>query len=97
MDMRCPRCAEPWDNYEFHEAAKATDTSYKEQIASFQRLGCVSISQAMDGYVVDETTSPICERDPKVAGIANALAEIMGDDTDGIMSGMEDAEALGYL
>jgi hypothetical protein len=102
MDLYCPRCAEPWDNDCFHEevearkAAGEKDASYRKVTREFHADGCIALRES-------HGVSSQCEKAPAGSGaenramIAGLAAELMGDDTDGIASMMDDAEFLGML
>lgn len=84
MDMICPICREPWDNDELHEAvAEGKYPNYDAAYKAFRTKGC--------GEVYENTA---CKPD---AGTAARLevADLLGDDSDGYMAMMEDADAMG--
>ena len=84
MDIRCPRCLEPWDHDELHERAAELESTHDEVSADFRRRGCVALGG-----------SP-CERDGR-SDVAAIIYELAGDDMDGAASDFEDAEFLGLL
>lgn len=86
MDVYCPKCGEPVDNDEFHDAAEAQSSSYKKVVAAFQRRGCEALgfppcraphSLSQPGRVARATA-------------ASALYDILGDDMDGVAAMLED-------
>ena len=89
MDIYCPVCGEPWENDTLHDYAEETNSTYKNVYRSFINDGCGTAFS---------TWGVTCEPNPSMrTHLMGVLAEIMGDDVDGIMSGMEDAEAWGLL
>lgn len=84
MDLRCPRCAEPVDNDEIHEAVPTVGyEDYTEALRAFQSEGCVALFGG---------AAP-CER--AEGGLyASALYDLLGDDADGAAAMMEDFEYL---
>ncbi len=99
MDVRCPKCNEPWDNDELHEtiaedwyrahseADLPTGDAYRPLytaiVARFQQVGCE----------VFGTSHADTEANPGVA----LIYELLGDDMDGAASLIEDAEAGGLM
>lgn len=86
MDVYCPKCGEPFDPYEFHDAAKTAGTTYAAIAAAFRRNGCAAVDMAC-------TPRPDSHR----AALAAEVLELMGDDIDGAAAILEDAERLGIL
>jgi len=87
MDIYCPKCGEPWDADEFHYVAEENETTYREELAKFSRIGC----QVFDGQ-------PCADPEDRRRALAMSVAlELMGDDVDGIAAMMGDAEALGMF
>lgn len=85
MDIRCPNCREPWDNDELHYEAEATGSTYAELSKRFRREGC--------GAVFGNSACQAGRRDTVIGGVY----DLMGDDMDGAMSMLEDAEMMGLL
>ena len=86
MDMYCPRCAEPWDNDFFHEVAEEKGQTYRQTVDDFYQRGCVALGGSQ------------CERTGSLrAEMSAVLRDVMGDDTDGIMSELDSAEHLGLF
>jgi hypothetical protein len=81
MDMLCPKCGEPFENDHFHDVAKEMGSTYTEVTRAFMERGCEAIALKH---------GPGKAR-PEVA----VLYELLGDDTDGAMSMIEDM-GLGY-
>ena len=90
MDIYCPVCGEPWDNDTLHDYAEEFDSTYEKVWHSFRDNGC--------GVAFAEWKIISCvKRNNMRTTYMSALSEIMGDDVDGIMSMMEDAEYLGMM
>lgn len=83
MDMRCPICLEPWDNDEFHEVEGET---YRSAVRRFRQEGCA---------VFGSSHGEVASSDQRA--IVRELMDFAGDDTDGLMSMLEDADAEGML
>ena len=79
MDLYCPVCTEPVDNDSIHEEARATAMSYVTVLRDFQARGCVAV-----GFGDCE---PVDSEDRLVI---QAMNDLLGDDSDGIMAMMED-------
>ena len=79
MDIRCPRCGEPWDTYEFHDVPGMT---YKQALDLFYKKGC--------GVVF--SGKPCQANNSLSAQKAKVLREVLGDDVDGIAAMTEDFE-----
>jgi hypothetical protein len=95
MDIICPRCAEPMDLYELHEFNSsesylgAIPMTFDEARKVFfdPSQGC---GQLFNGKPCDKVES--------IAADASALlADMLGDDVDGIAAMMEDFEYMGML
>lgn len=81
MDLYCTRCAEPWDNDEFHYVAEEQGSTYKEVAANFRAEGCKAV------------TGKLCERKATDMGLAaEAMYDLLGDDMDGAAAMLEDFE-----
>ena len=88
MDVYCVRCGEPWDNDTFHDAAQEQGKTYTEVMRDFQSRGCIAI-----GWQATE-----CERQPSQrTEVMSMLFDLLGDDVDGAMVEMEDAEMMGLF
>ena len=83
MDLRCPRCAEPTDTDEIHDAVPTMGyENYTEALRAFQSEGCAAIWGGTP-----------CER--AEGGLyASALYDLLGDDSDGAAAMMEDFDFL---
>jgi hypothetical protein len=99
MDIRCPKCGEPWDFDTLHEEAQERygirygeagydSVSYQRVYAAvrdeFQAKGCAALSFA----------SP-CSETTDRGRTAAAIYDLLGDDMDGAAAMLEDAELLG--
>lgn len=90
MDIYCPVCAEPWDNDTLHEYAEENDSTYNKVYRAFMNDGC--------GVAFATWNIDTCEKvDNMTTSLMSVLVDIMGDDVDGIMSGMEDAREWGLI
>ena len=90
MDIYCPMCSEPWENDTLHEYAEETGSTYSEVSRAFRTNGC---GEAFKTWNITSCHKVTNSRTATMA----VLMEIMGDDMDGIVSGMEDAEYMGLL
>lgn len=88
MDINCPKCAEPTDNDELHEAVAAGDfANYKEALHAFQSQGCEALR-----FTCNPETLGSFE-----AVVADAMYDLLGDDADGASAMMEDFRYMGML
>lgn len=85
MDIRCPKCGEPWDHDELHEEAQSRGTDYTTVMREFQSVGCEAFG-CSHGHVDDDA-----------AMLASMTYDLMGDDMDGAASMFDDAEYFGIL
>lgn len=106
MDVHCSSCGEPWDTYHLrHDAIFETDLDAEEAkrwrgLPSSQRLSSLYREKLLDaGYqfgasILDVIHCPCCPKDAKPnadrAALKAGLAEILGDDEDGLAAMMED-------
>jgi hypothetical protein len=84
MDVYCPRCGEPMDPDEFHDVS---DLTYQQAQRKFFSEGC---GMLFNGKPCEERKSLRTEA-------STILAELLGDDVDGIAAMMEDFEFAGML
>lgn len=85
MDIYCTKCGEPWELDTFHDTAAEQGISWESAVAEFRRVGCVAIG---DGARCE---TPLRESAAAMrADAAGLLFELLGDDTDGIASMLED-------
>ena len=84
MDIRCGICAEPWDLDSLHDEADYRGVSFDDIRRDFTRNGCIALG------------GDKCER-TDAGYIVSELADILGDDVDGLASILEDAESLGIF
>ena len=110
MEIYCV-CGEPWDNYHMRfDAIQETDLPDKVKKdwdgkltpiieAAFERDGWRFVSHNM--YAISQC--PACKNNPqnktkegreKVA-MRQALVEVLGDDSDGLISELNDMESMG--
>jgi len=91
MDIYCNRCGEPWDVDTFHDVADDLGVSFDAALARFYADGC-----AGTGWVKRCDVAP--DGPARVrASVSGMLAEVLGDDVDGIASELADAEFFGWL
>jgi hypothetical protein len=88
-DIRCPKCLEPWDNDSLHEAVdEGLFPNYDAAAKAFRKDGCAAIGGRHN------------QVDPESAGAratVSMIYDLLGDDMDGAMSEMDDAEMMGLL
>lgn len=94
MDIKCPKCGEPWDMDSLHDetdyrlsrpewAGKEYSAVYSEVSADFRAEGC----RAIYGAKCSGATA-----DPVVA----VLYDLLGDDLDGAASIFDDLDFLDF-
>lgn len=81
MDIKCPKCGEPWENDSLHEYAEEAGSTYAQVAKTFRVKGC---GTAFAGWGVST-----CVADGK-SELRNALADLLGDDMDGYAAMCED-------
>lgn len=93
MDIRCPKCGEPWDNDTIHERVAELNAetvgdagqrlvhfSYRTVAADFRKRGCAALgTDCWNGAV-----------DTEAAEAAATLYELLGDDMDGAAAMLDD-------
>jgi hypothetical protein len=84
MDIRCPRCTEPWDLDTLHDTAEANGVTFAAVRRAFYADGCAALTQP--GWVI----APCEPVDSPQAAMLGVLAELMGDDVDGYCADAED-------
>lgn len=84
MDIYCTRCGEPWDMDVIHDIAEDHDIEYGQAHKLFLKNGCLA---------VDETITCL-KQNKQVSAMYAVLADLMGDDVDGIAATLEDFEYL---
>jgi hypothetical protein len=89
MDVYCRNCGEPWENETLHEVAEEMGKTYSQVAKAFSTKGC----KAFDGS--DYETSH-CTADSR-ANARGAIADLLGDDMDGMSAMLEDLEYMGLL
>jgi len=90
MDVRCRRCGEPVDIDHFHDVAEELGTTFDRVRSAFMAKGCEALGEA-------QCEKTAWGRDGAGTMIVDALADLLGDDIDGIASELADAEWLGLL
>lgn len=84
MDIRCPICSEPWDLDELHDVP---GMSFEEARQRFYSEGC---GMTFGSKTCEPADAQASER----AAISSALADLLGDDIDGIAAMEEDYDYL---
>lgn len=84
MDIRCIICGEPWDLDELRYIAEEEGLTYSKVRADFFSRGCVVLG-----------ANPC--RATESGMVAGLIADLMGDDLDGMASMLDDAEYLGLI
>lgn len=88
MDIYCPRCSEPWDVYELHTAVEeGYAADYNDARRQFYSVGC----NALFGG------TPCRENRTLRSEASLALADVLGEDIDGIASMLDDFDAIGMF
>ena len=106
MDVHCSTCGEPWDvDHLRHDAVFDTDLSEEEaqawgslsrkaRLASRYRQKFKAAGWQFGGSILDVKHCPCCPKgaqiNPDKAAAKAALAEILGDDEDGLAACFED-------
>lgn len=79
MDIICPKCGEPWDQAELHDA---DDMTYTQAARTFTSQGCGAVFGGSCKAVHNDRTA-----------VAEAMYDLLGDDLDGCAAMFEDWEA----
>lgn len=87
-DIHCVKCGEPWDMDCLHDMIEEQGLSYDDARVRFFQNGCEAL-----GWGGCER--PVSEGATMRAMASSAMADLLGDDVDGIAAMMEDAEAMG--
>ena len=88
MDIYCPRCSEPWDMAELHAAVEeGYAADYDDARRTFFADGCGTLFGGLP-----------CQENRTIRSEASlALADVLGEDIDGIASMLEDFEYEGWF
>ena len=100
-DIKCRNCGEPWDLDTLHEEVKERDedgyvwedgetyeSKFRQVRQEFRKKGCGTFSWASPcAPTLDEASRSVLD----------AISDVMGDDVDGEISMIEDAESMGLL
>jgi hypothetical protein len=84
MDIRCPVCSEPWDLDELHDVDGMT---FDEARRTFYSDGCGLL---FNGKACKAASKEDAER----AAVSSMLADLLGDDIDGIACMEEDFDMM---
>jgi len=106
MDVHCSSCGEPWDVYHLrHDAIFETDLdsaeaevwrslSASERLSNGYREKFRAARYEFGSSILDVIHCPACPQDakpdPDKAALKAGLAEVLGDDEDGLASALED-------
>jgi hypothetical protein len=106
MDVHCTTCGEPWDTYHLrHDAIHETDLSPQEakawsalphdqRLSRFFREKFARAGYEFAGSLMMVMRCPACPKgakpDPDKAALKAGIAEILGDDEDGLAATLED-------
>jgi hypothetical protein len=106
MDVHCTTCNEPWDIYHLrHEAIFETDLSpeeaehwttlsFRKRLSDRFREKFLGAGYEFGASVYVLMRCPVCPKgaspDPDKAALKTGLAEIFGDDEDGLAVKLED-------
>lgn len=84
MDLYCANCGEPWAmDHVLHDEPEEFDYSD----GRIERCPCC----------VANKRKPLSEAMKKRAEMASVLADVLGDDVDGIAADMDDLESIGFF
>ncbi len=86
MDLYCPKCGEPISFDYLHDVAEDHRTTFAQVRDQFFADGCPGI---------DLRCNP--RPNKTKAALSAMLADLYGDDVDGIAADMEDLAAMGWL
>lgn len=81
MDIRCPKCGEPWDIDELHGVYDGfrSRIPFKTAYARSRKVGC-------EVFGTSHNSTP----DVETAQKARTVMDVLGDDVDGAASMLED-------
>ena len=105
MDIRCPRCGEPWDNECFHdetsyrnphkpwmsESGEHNQVTYEKYLTNVRQDFRKRGCVALTSYTDGE-----CEANPRF-GIIGDIIDFAGEDSDFAANMIEDAETFGLI
>lgn len=108
MDIRCPKCAEPWELDSLHEEVSARwpdepwkvngthdQTKYETYYNQVRQEFYAKGCEAMSaGFGAHCNPST---KGSEAAAITSALMDLAGDDVDGLASDLDDLDHLGLL
>jgi hypothetical protein len=88
MDIYCPKCSEPWDLSELHTAVdEGSAADYDDARRTFYADGCGTLFNSR----------PCRENRTLRSEASLVLADVLGEDLDGVAAMLEDAEFLGWF
>lgn len=85
MDIKCPKCGEPWAIDELHDVYDDGDrkVSFKTAYTRFRKIGCAV-------FQTSHNKTPGLD----TAAKAQVVMDILGDDVDGAASMLEDLDLI---
>ena len=85
MDLFCQKCAEPWDLYHVENDMDYDDENGKARFKKGEGCPCCDWGKS-------------APKEQPLAGMAmGAISDLLGDDTDGVASMMDDLEYCGFF
>ena len=84
MDIYCTRCGEPWDMDTLWDIADENDITYNAAHKLFIKQGCAAVDPGIECSVQNK----------EVSAMYAVLADLLGDDVDGIAASLEDFEYM---
>jgi hypothetical protein len=106
MDVHCSSCGEPWDVYHLrHDAIYETELTEEEirawrwlslsdRLSTEYREKFQAVGYEFGASILDVKRCPACPKDakpnPDKAALKAGIAEMLGDDEDGIAATFED-------
>lgn len=97
MDVRCPKCGEPWDLDSIHDRVQELNedyppTNFDEVARAFRAIGCKAMGEscAPNDYEAELRLDQHRPGALTPAEAAAALYELLGDDMDGAAAMLED-------
>lgn len=82
MDIKCPKCAEPWEIDTIHDYVDECGSDFNTQYKLFRTKGC--------GVAFSEWGVTCAPVDSDQTYILGEMADLFGDDVDGYASLIED-------
>ena len=103
MDIRCPKCGEPWDIDSLHEEVIVrnytrpwTDPDGTHHQDTYERY-FKEVKDDFNKRGCIAVGGDECQDNPRMWGLASIISDVMGDDIDGEAMMWDDAERWGLL